>query len=148
MISMSFGFSTSYMLEYDELEAALKEAAHYDVLLFAAASNSGGREGRAFLACEESVICVYCTDTYGNPSDFSSTAVTNGYNLATVGEGVASAWPATLCDGEEVTEVDGYTSVTKLGTSFATPIMVGIAAMLVAYVRLHLPGLKRRVRKK
>lgn len=144
IISMSFGFPTRVIDGYDELELAIKDAYYHDVLLFAAASNSGGQLGRAFPAREANVICVHSTDARGNRSPFSPTAVPQDVNLATVGEAVSSAWPMHLCGGDDdyATAEDGEDdkySTMKSGTSYATPIMAGIAAFLLLYVRLSLP---------
>lgn len=127
MISMSFGFLQRSRPGYTKLEIALRCAAQNNVLLFAAASNNGGRSGRAFPAREKNVICVHSTDTNGNRSDFSPTATKDELNLATVGEAVT---PEEYCNGDAV--------AIKSGTSFATPIMVGIAGFLVMYIRLHI----------
>lgn len=155
VVSMSFGFPTRDIDGYEELESAIKHAHYRDVLLFAAASNSGGQLERAYPAREASVVCVYSTDAHGNRSPFSPTAVPEDVNLATVGEAVESAWPLHLCCSnayyptpEDVEE--GAYSTVKSGTSYATPIMAGIAAFLLLYARLNLPDkahlLKRRRR--
>ncbi|KAH7025646.1 uncharacterized protein B0I36DRAFT_293233 [Microdochium trichocladiopsis] len=135
IISMSFGFPSRDIEGYSELERALKQAAYEDVLVFAAASNSGGRLGRAFPARERNVICVHSTDNLGNPSPFSPTA--QGISLATVGEAVKAAWPSHLCPADAVED-----TTHKSGTSFATPIMVGIAATLMLYARLNLSSVQ------
>ncbi len=143
VISMSFGFPTRAIDGYDELEHAIKHAHYRDVLLFAAASNSGGQLGRAYPAREANVVCVHSTDAHGNRSHFSPTAAPEDVNLATVGEAIKSAWPLHLCGGEEHTALgDGEESAyytAKSGTSYATPVMAGIAAFLLLYARLNLP---------
>jgi len=54
--------------------------------------------------------------------------------LATVGEVVESAWPVHLCDERTNPTFVKY----KSGTSYATPIAVGIAAFLLQYAKMHL----------
>ncbi|KAK4221905.1 peptidase S8/S53 domain-containing protein, partial [Podospora fimiseda] len=135
MISMSFGFPTCVVERYEELEKALQNAKMNNVLLFAAASNSGGRLDLAYPAREDCVIAVYSTDTNGNRSTFSPTAASQGVSLATVGEAVESAWPVHLCDEERNPNSIDY----KSGTSYATPILTGIAAFLLLYARINLP---------
>ncbi|OIW32350.1 pfs domain-containing protein [Coniochaeta ligniaria NRRL 30616] len=143
VISMSFGFPTRAVDGYDELEHAIKHAHYHDVLLFAAASNSGGQLGRAYPAREANVVCVHSTDAHGNRSRFSPTATPEDVNLATVGEAVESAWPVHLCCGDEQAAPEegeeGAYCRAKSGTSYATPIMAGIAAFLLLYARLNLP---------
>jgi subtilisin family serine protease len=136
IISMSFGFPTCVIEDYGELERALKNAYLKDVLLFAAASNNGGRLGRSFPSREPTVIAIHATDTNGNRSGFSPTATDDDLNLATVGEAVESAWPVYLCNEAENPTFVKY----KSGTSYATPIAAGIAAFLLRYVRTHLPA--------
>jgi hypothetical protein len=105
------------------------------VIVFAAASNNGGKLGRSFPAREPTVIAVHSTDANGNRSAFSPTALAEDINLATVGEAVESAWPVHLCDDTANPQCVKY----KSGTSYATPIAAGIAAFLLAYARIHLP---------
>src|SRR5690348_15282257 len=101
MISMSFGFPSRDLDGYDELERAIEQAYSRHVLLFAAASNSGGQLGRAYPARDIHVGNVHSTDTHGNCLRFSPTAAPEEANAATVGETVESSWPAHLCHGEE-----------------------------------------------
>ncbi|KAI0405374.1 pfs domain-containing protein [Xylaria palmicola] len=139
IISMSFGFPTGNIAHYDELERALANANAKGVLLFAAASNSGGRLGRSFPACEPAVIAVHSTDANGNRSAFSPTATDDDISIATIGEAVESAWPVHLCEEEEEAADSMYVKY-KSGTSYATPIVAGVAAFLLLYARVHLPA--------
>jgi hypothetical protein len=141
---MSFGWPSSDFDGYDALQHAIDRAYGKKVLMFAAAANSGGRCGRAYPASSSHVICVHSTDTNGNRSPFSPTAELNTINIATVGGSVHSAWPMSLCH-------DGEHFQTRSGTSYATPIIVGISASLLHFARLHLSGpeaamLKRKER--
>lgn len=144
---MSFGWPSSHFEGYYDLEAAIDKAYGKKVLMFAAAANSGGRLGRAYPASSSQVICVHLTDTYGNASNFSPTAEPNAINIATVGEWVQSAWPMLLC----CDELNPKCVESRSGTSYATPIIAGIAAFLLQYARLHLQesealALKRKER--
>ncbi|TVY76576.1 Subtilisin DY [Fusarium oxysporum f. sp. cubense] len=130
---MSFGWPSSDFDGYEALEAAIDKAYSKKVLMFAAAANSGGRLARAYPASSPHVICVHSTDALGNASDFSPTADPNSINIATVGECVESAWPTFLC------ESSNYDCVkSRSGTSYAAPIIAGIAGFLLQYGRLHL----------
>ncbi|VUC32850.1 unnamed protein product [Clonostachys rosea] len=135
IISMSFGYPTNQIEGYDELESAILYAYSKGVLLFAAASNSGANLDRAYPARDPHVICVHSTDSNGNRSKFSPTPLAQEINLATIGEAIESAWPVKLCDAETNSQFVQW----KSGTSFATPILVGIAAFLLQYARIHLP---------
>ncbi|KAM0546214.1 hypothetical protein ACHAPJ_011000 [Fusarium lateritium] len=145
IISMSFGWPSSDFDGYEALEDAIDKAYSRKVLMFAAAANSGGRMGRAYPASSSQVICVHSTNTNGSASDFSPTAEPNAINIATVGESVESAWPTLLCN-----DSSNYDCVkSRSGTSYATPIVAGIAGFLLQYARLHLSdsqalALKRR----
>lgn len=134
IISMSFGWPSCDFNNYSILQEAIDNANAKKVLMFAAAANSGGRRGRAYPASASEVICVYSTDTNGNRSNFSPTAEDHNTNIATVGESIESAWPTLLCRDR-----DNPTSVkTRSGTSYATPIIAGIAAFQLQYARLHM----------
>jgi subtilisin family serine protease len=142
---MSFGWPTRAIDGYDELQAAIDSASAHKVLMFAAASNSGSRQSRAYPARSSGVICIHSTDTYGQASKFSPTASPDDMNLATVGESIQSAWPQALC--REYTNQSCL--VYRSGTSYATAIAAGIAGFLLQYARIHLQpreaaALKRR----
>ncbi len=130
---MSFGFP-KWVDGFDELHTAIKNAHLKDVLLFAAASNNGANQDRAYPARFQEVICIHSTDTRGNRSNFSPNAATDDTNFATVGEAVQSAWPVAKC--EEETNDDFVEC--KSGTSFATPIAAGMGAFLLQYSRIYL----------
>lgn len=134
---MSFGWPSSDFDGYDVLESAIHKAYGKKVLLFAAASNSGGRLGCAYPASCPQVICVHSTDALGNASAFSPTAQPHTLNLATIGESIESAWPTFLCNDQSTPPK--YVK-SRSGTSYATPIMAGIAAFLLQYARIHLPA--------
>ncbi|KAM0421241.1 hypothetical protein ACHAPT_010963 [Fusarium lateritium] len=133
IISMSFGWPSSDFDGYDALQAAIDKAISRKVLMFAAAANSGGRLGRAYPASSSQVICVHSTNTNGSRSDFSPTADPNAINIATVGESIQPAWPMLLCSNLNTECVKS-----RSGTSYATPIVAGMAAFLLQYARLHL----------
>lgn len=133
---MSFGWPSTEFDGFQAVQSAIDHAYDKKVLMFAAASNSGGRLGRAYPSSSSEVICVHSTNTNGSRSDFSPTAEPNTINIATVGQSIEAAWPIALCSGEIVQNEDYV--VSRSGTSYATPIMAGISAFLLQYARTHL----------
>ena len=123
---MSFGFKTSNKKVSD----AIGRAFYQNIIMFAAASNGGGNEGRAFPASDKRVICVHSTDGQGNRSKFSPTAKRGCENFGFPGESIESSWP-------RKTASSPCTKI-KSGTSFATPLAVALAANLIEYVQQKL----------
>lgn len=129
---------------YDEVEKAIEKAYAKDVLIFAAASNGGGNNGRAYPAREKLVFCIHSTDARGNRSKFSPTAEDRKQNFATIGEAVESLWRTSSGESDE------KAVRVKSGTSFATPIAASIAAFLLLYARVNLmiePSIAKRLKK-
>lgn len=126
---MSFGIRKHGPVRV-EIEHALKKAAEQDIIMFAAASNNGANDGRAFPASDDRVICVHSTDGKGTPSGFSPRAKKDCPNFAVPGECIKSSWPrhSGVPDGTAI----------KSGTSFATPVAVSVAANVLRYGREHL----------
>jgi hypothetical protein len=95
------------------------------VVVFAAAGNEGGNEDvfwPAKLYETGDVIRVNASDSYGNPSGFNPTAG-SGHRICTLGEAVPS------CDKDAQKQ-----TIHRSGTSFATPIAVAIAAILLGFM--------------
>lgn len=120
---MSFGFpDKSIDLEFfaSQIEAAHKA----DILLFAAASNSGGNGWRAYPASEPFVMCIHAVDGLGNNcGGFNPSALKNEDNFATLGIGIECLWDEEQC--------------WRSGTSYATPIAAGFAANALEYAMYH-----------
>ncbi|KAF4625406.1 hypothetical protein G7Y89_g12760 [Cudoniella acicularis] len=128
IISMSFGFERSV----DIIDKAIRFADDRKVIMLAAASNQGGNSTIAWPARLPQVICIHATDSFGNRCDFTPTESPGGDNFATLGQAVKSCWPPHLGQGDETR---------KSGTSTATPIAAGIAALVLQYVKIALPSL-------
>ena len=123
IITMSFGFP--FLDEYlDGIQTAINEAFVSKILMFAAAKNDGANSGIAYPANQDQVICVNSTDGQGNPSKYNPSPVI-GRNLSVLGEDVLSSWPLHFRIGMQ----------RKSGTSYATPIAAGIAAVVLDYAR-------------
>jgi subtilisin family serine protease len=122
IITISFGFSE----EVPVIRSALKNAERRDVILFAAANNEGGNRDIAWPARMSEVICIHSTDGRGNPSPFTPTALTDSNNFSILGQAVQSYWPPDLKEPGNM--------IRKSGTSTATPIAAGIAAVVLGYI--------------
>ncbi|KAL8732951.1 MAG: hypothetical protein Q9181_003757 [Wetmoreana brouardii] len=125
IISMSFGFP-----QRDEgIREALVKAYTAGKLLFAAASNNGANESVAIsfpARLSGLVICVNSTDGHGAPSSYNPPHTDDHANLSILGEAVKSKWPIHLTKGE---------TRRSSGTSVSTPIMAGIAALIIEFAR-------------
>ena len=121
IISMSFG----YVQHVEPIDKAIHKAlTESNVLFFAAAANEGANEREMFPARHDSVIAVRGTDTKGKFQSFNpSMGEFEKVAFGTLGLQV----PVTTLDCDS-----GY--VPQSGTSVATAIAAGIAAMLLRYV--------------
>ncbi|PVH76523.1 subtilisin-like protein [Cadophora sp. DSE1049] len=125
---MSFGLDK----ENAEVQTAIRNAFFKNILMFAAASNSGGNLEVKYPARKDEVICVYATDGSGNaftknPNNLTSSS----FHFATLGVGVKSSWPRKLHDPP--LKVGEASERRQTGTSFATPIVAGIAACIIEF---------------
>ncbi|PVH85654.1 subtilisin-like protein [Cadophora sp. DSE1049] len=118
IITMSLGFDHPQ----GEICKAITEAYGQNILVFASASNSGANpiEPIAHPARMPTVFCISATDAYGNKLTTSPPAQTGKENFSVIGAGINSSWPADKMER-------------KSGTSFATPIAAGLAALVLEY---------------
>lgn len=119
---MSLGFprESSY-----DLTRALEEADHRGIIVFAAAANHGNREAIAWPARDRDLaICVTSGDEFNNLSRFAPSSNRELPIFITHGEDIFSHWPSNLGGGFRQMS----------GTSVATPIAVGMAAMILAFL--------------
>ncbi|KAF4629433.1 hypothetical protein G7Y89_g8714 [Cudoniella acicularis] len=122
IISMSFGFENSIPV----IEKVIRRAADRNVIMLASPSNSGGKSPAAWPARHPDVIDIYATDSYGNKCNFTPNPPPKSERFAILGRAVKSSWPEDL---------DSNGEKRKSGTSIATPIAAGIAAMVLAYMK-------------
>ncbi|KAJ4310138.1 hypothetical protein N0V84_011131 [Fusarium piperis] len=144
IISMSFGLTRPaarddgdeakeqsalerYLNIVDEIDAAIRKASPR--LMFAAASNSGKNEPRAFPASDNPyVFCVHASTGNGHDGGINPETGSD-FNFMTLGMGLD------LLERENFTKNGRsrarYKKVVKSGTSFATPIAAGIAATVL-----------------
>ena len=123
IITMSFALTR----RDEHVVKAVREAHEQGVIMFAAASNYGAIEGKrtAFPAnIVGQVIKISSTDGWGSKSRWNPDKSKNDDNFSVLGETVRSAWPAHLNQGTEQR---------KSGTSIATPIAAGIAALVLEF---------------
>lgn len=134
IISMSFGFTDERDEGCSDLRRAIINAHANGVLMFAAASNTGAHAlpapGPAFPARHTNVFCIYAGDGMGNFLRASPQTRKNYFNFLALGEAVESAWPRSLCEEPWKKR--------KSGSSFATPIVAGVAASFLRYARQNL----------
>jgi hypothetical protein len=128
---MSFGYTDETEPGCDELRGAITAAHAANVLIFAAASNSGAHSTEpAFPARVSNVFCIYAGDGMGNSGRANPTPRKHLFNFLTLGEAVEAAWPHTLSEYPW--------KLRKSGTSFATPVAAAIGAFLLLYARQDL----------
>jgi hypothetical protein len=127
IISMSFGWKH----EKPEVSKQIDFARGKGILLFAAASNDGGFTPRhgVFPASHHSVYCIYSCRGDGVSSEFNPPATKTAANFMLPGEHLAVL---------ETNHKPVAGSSRHNGTSFATPIAAGTAAMVLDLARHEL----------
>jgi len=120
---MSWGFNHDVV----PIREALQDAHQKGVLILASASNSGANDPITFPANLPFVVCIGAADGLGNKSDFTSYKFGEEKYIA-LGVAVSGA-KARFYEDKKLLEER------RSGTSTATPIAAGIAALLIGYVR-------------
>jgi tetratricopeptide (TPR) repeat protein len=126
IISMSFGWNEDKESVKKQIELARRKG----ILIFAAAWNDGIHAPKhgVFPARHPTVTCVYSCTGNGRPSYFNTWDSKNKANFMFLGEDIAVIG----ADDRPVEDVGRVT-----GTSFATPIAAGTAALVLELVRSY-----------
>ena len=119
---MSFGFTSEVPVIRDAIDRATMGS--HPTLVLAAASNEGGNDGVSWPARHDRVICVHATDSFGNKYQQNPSPSDPRNVFATLGQDVEVVVAPTRKE-------------TKSGTSVATPVAAGIAALTIACVRVR-----------
>jgi hypothetical protein len=147
IISMSFGWET----EMQDVDEQIDLARQKGILFFAAASNDGDRaqDHGKYPASKQTVYCVYSCHGTGRSSNFNPRPPLGDIGLMFPGEGLTIL----EADHKPVQGVQMDTEVgviRKDGTSYATPIAAGTAAMVLDLARQELKDseeVERRLKK-
>jgi tetratricopeptide (TPR) repeat protein len=139
VISMSFGWNHEMAEVGEQIDLARAKG----ILLFAAASNDGDFTPRhgVYPASHHLVYCIYSCRGMGNSSEFNPRFTDDAAKFMFPGEDLAIL----ESNNKPVTG-----SARQSGTSFATPIAAGIAAMILDLARLTLKDsgeVERRLKK-
>jgi hypothetical protein len=126
MISISWGMNK----EIPTISTALNEALKAGIVIFASASNAGANDPITFPARLEGIFCIGSANGVGGPSTFNPPSKKEKYSV--LGEAVSGAYPKHRADGLKGYDAEQQT-IRQDGTSTATPIAAGIAALLIDY---------------
>lgn len=120
IITMCFGLGSTSI---PDIHTEIKTLVGKGKLIFAAASNGGGNESRAFPANNPGVFAIHAATGIGAKWN-RNPPLEHGDNFSTLGVAIDSKWK-----GEDV-------SIS--GTSFATPVAAAIAANALEFTRRSL----------
>lgn len=128
VISISWGFTDKTMKKY--ITEALKEAHSENVVIVAAAANHGKRHPIAFPASLDScVICIGAANGVGQTSSLSPQDAPEDKDLEKY------TAPGLAVQGASIAKSNPNYTERRNGTSVATPIAAGIAALFIEYTR-------------
>ncbi|RSL95725.1 hypothetical protein CEP52_011907 [Fusarium oligoseptatum] len=150
IISMSFGSEDLLSEVRDAIEEALKR----NIIILAAAGNSGNRRGISYPASEERVFKVFAAKASGYTAEFSPPTAEDQYSYFILGCGVVSTWPSNLREKAAIEELEVFcygskeghehsekcdTRTVMSGTSFATPIASALVAIIYQFYDANQP---------
>ena len=148
VISLSIGFVRKELndLTQQAMIHALQYARQQEVVVFAAASNSGNRDFLAFPACKpDYVIGINSTDGNGGRSRFNPQIQDRHENLSILGEYIKSTWLQADLGKEGTFKINNSVWQRHQGTSQATAIAACVAVLILQFGRQY--GIDKRLEK-
>jgi subtilisin family serine protease len=131
IINMSFGWDQESGEGHEQLRAALRKCSQNDVLVFAATSNDDleSESGMAYPARDDRVIAIDAASARGEwlPFNPSRDNEFKTHRFTALGQGIKTDFPTQLDTQEGWKRMDG--------TSAATPVAAGIAALVLEFAR-------------
>ena len=148
IISLSIGFVQADLDELSQqaMKHSLQYARQHEVVVFAAASNSGNRDFLAFPACKpDYVLGINSTDGNGGRSRFNPQNQDRHENLSILGEYIKSTWLQSESGREGTCKIGDSVWRRDEGTSQATAVAASVAVLILQFGRQY--GVDRRLEK-
>lgn len=144
VINLSIGFNQNGLLRPERriLHDALDFAWRSNVVIFAAASNSGNREELAYPASERHLVfCMNSTDGNGGRSWFNPQHQVRHDNFSILGEHVLSTWLQNDLSSGAFLSKQGAAWKRDQGTSIACTIAACVAVLVYQFGRQYAVGM-------